>query len=330
MAGGGVRRDMPNIISPFENEDWTLTGGGGAYVSTPTHRGSTTALKLRHNTVGINTTAQSPDMVVNAGSSYDIEFWLQWTDVQHEQFTMLLQHYPSGTSMSRTNIALIESTDYAKDVWHLFKYTVTAGSTTDALYFATQLSGNSFAGTINWFCDNVVYTGDAVAVKLAERAIGALDTLLKANLGTELSAIDSDRGDGITMAVPASGDYHHFRKEVVAGDVTISIFEDAFTFLNPYTDAAAQRAVYELPITIRVTWFNRDGDAFADVETRSRRYLTGIFNVINKNDSLGDSDDATQSIVATDCSGTVGLDERNYLKGQAELRCLVRCEETQA
>jgi len=329
---------MANLISPFENEDWTLAGTGGAYVSTPTQRGSATALRMRHNTIGTNTEAQSPDMVVTAGNAFDVSFWLQWTDISHEQFKMLVSHYPNGTSMSRASIDLIRSTQFAADVWHQFKYTVTSNSTSNALYFATQLSSNSFTGSIDWFCDNVSFSDAGVAVKLAERSVSALDTQLKAQLGTELGAIDTDRADGITMAVPASGDYHQFDKQVTAtgaGTPEVHIFEDQeYEFINPNHDVQrGSSAYYNLPVTLRLVWWNRDDDTRSDMETRKRRYLTGIYNVIVADHTIGSSDDAIKKVLVADTQGaargSVTLDDGvNKLKGVVELDVVAQCGET--
>lgn len=188
----------------------------------------------------------------------------------------------------------------------------------------------------SWFMDEVTFTGvgSAVAVKLSERAVDAVVSLLQANLATELTAIDTDRADGVTMAAPANAQYYKRPKSEVAGaTVHVEVYEGSFDFTNPYTDADAERAVYDLPLDVRVTFFNRDQDTADTMMIRMRRYATAVFNVINKNPSLADSDNATQHIVVTGVRPYWEVDsedEDKVVRVRTTVSLTVACEEVQA
>lgn len=187
-----------------------------------------------------------------------------------------------------------------------------------------------------WYLDEVMVidTEAGMAVRLAERAVDAIVTLLKANLATELTAIDTERADGITMVAP--GDAHYFKRPKATtheGTASVEVFESDLEFTNPYTDAAAERAAYRLPITVRVTYCNAGGDTPDTMMIRMRRYSAGVFNVINKNYDLGDADDATKSVVVERVSAhweTEGEDADKVNKVQSTIELEVGCEELQA
>ena len=172
-----------------------------------------------------------------------------------------------------------------------------------------------------------------MAVKLAERGVGAIVTLLQDELGTELGLIDTDRGDGITMAVPATAQYYTYPKaEIAGGTVHVEVFEGSIEFLNPYVDVDAQRAVYHLPVTVRVTHFNRQGESAASMMLRSQRYATGVFNVFNKNPLLKSADAAIQIGVAEGVDPAWefdGEDVDKIIKTQVTIPIRLRCEEVQ-
>jgi len=176
-----------------------------------------------------------------------------------------------------------------------------------------------------------------VAVKLAERAVNAVIAQLQADLATELAAIVTERADSDTLTAPATANYYNRPKAEIAGGTTeshIEVFEGEVDFNNPYTDAAAERFTYEVPITVRLTVFNRDGALAPPMATRMRRYGVGIANVFNKNHDLGGTDSAIQAIRVD--SVRAHWDENNpddgagKIKVQTVVETTVKCEETQA
>lgn len=217
-----------------------------------------------------------------------------------------------------------------KDTWH--RWTISTSTPISGPDIRLRLGAQAAEGVFGWWhVDDLVVEGTPLAVKLAERAVDAIESLLQSNLSTELTAIDTDRGDGITMAAPANGQYYKREKAEVAGATAhVEIFESDWDFTNPYTDADAQRATYDLPVFVRVTCFNRDGDSADTMHARKRRYAAGVFNVINKNSDLGDSDDATINVVVQGVDTDFDRDaEDNISKVRATLRLLVKCEEVQ-
>lgn len=173
-----------------------------------------------------------------------------------------------------------------------------------------------------------------MAIKLAERAVDALVDLLQSNMSTELTAIDTDRGDGVTLAAPTADYYYKYPKAVIAGQgCHVEVFETGFDFTNQYTDPANQRAVYTLPVTIRITYLNRDGDNANTMATRGRRYATAAFNCVTKNYDIDETDAALK--VATVVGVTThwdqeGEDSQKVFKMQTAISVEVVCEETQS
>jgi len=171
-----------------------------------------------------------------------------------------------------------------------------------------------------------------VAVKLAERAVAAIAALLLAKLGAQLTAIDTDRSDTITTAGTTTT-YYEYPKAVISGGQThIEVFEDGFDFLTPYSDPGAQRAAYTIPLTVRVTFFNRDQDTEAKFVTRARRLATGVFNVINKNPTLAVADAAIKLVVVMGVEPewiVESVESTEITKSVVTLRLEVGCEEVQ-
>jgi hypothetical protein len=173
-----------------------------------------------------------------------------------------------------------------------------------------------------------------VAIKLTERVVDAIVSSLQTNLATELTAIDTERGDGITMDAPANADYYKRPTlEIGGGTVRVEVYENSLDIINPYTDQDAERGVFESEITIRLTLFNRDQSSAADMRTRLRRYAAGLYGVFIRNPRLGGSDAAIQGAVigSIDWDASTGEDDDEAVrKVQVIATATVRCEETYA
>lgn len=270
-----------------------------------------------------------PGIPVTPGQEYELSYWysdaegpdqaslITELDPGDGTFQQLVEHSPPGLLGS-----------YQQQTGLRF---TAAGSTA---YFRAR-STTTAAALISdeWFVDYIEYRELDMAVELAERGIDAMVAILQSALGTELAAIDTARGDSITMDVPASGNYYKYPKAEIAGEtVHVEVFEDEFEFLNPYSDAASQRAVYLLPLTVRITHFNRANYSAGDMVTRSRRYATGVFNVINKNPYLAGTDDAIQVAVVEKVTPVwvpEGEDVQKIIKTVDTLQVVLRCEEVQ-
>ena len=172
-----------------------------------------------------------------------------------------------------------------------------------------------------------------MAVKLAERAVDALVTLYQAQLATELAAIVTERADLLTLTAPDSGNYYKREKAEIAGATThIEVFDGGYEFDNPYTDSDAQRAAYTLPVTVRLTCFNRDSADADEMETRRRRYQAGLFNVINKNRAIDATDDAIKIGAVRAVPDPAGErdDDGNVVSFQVSIELEITCEEVQS
>jgi hypothetical protein len=194
----------------------------------------------------------------------------------------------------------------------------------------------ALGGGTTFRVDDVRYLqgADSVAVKLAERGVDSVVSVLQTYLATELTAIDTERADGITMAAPANVNYYKRPKpEIVGATSHVEVYENEFGFGNFYGDSGDSRAVYELPVTVRLTYYNRSGGDRNEMVTRMRRYSAGIFNVIAKHPELADSDNATnvtEITLVTPPWAELDDSEPNTFKGRITIQLTVKCEEVQS
>lgn len=324
----------------FEIESWTLDilgESGYATFETAPVRNGTKALRLRGESSSLPAfkkigDAESPEITVSTpGTSRTLGGWI-FPDTSHANLELLVKHYPDGTGLPSVEVGTVESTDLTVNQWNFVSWNITPAAATDAVYIAAQIRGSFVDHHINWYFDDWFH-GDAVVVKLAERGVGSIIALLQSQLATELTAIDTDRADGVTMAAPANGQYYNRPDPEIAGATAhVEVFEDEYEFTHALSDSGDGRANYDLPITIRVTYFNRDGDTRATMTTRGRRYAAGVFNALSKNHTLADSDDATIAVQVERVTPpwVEGDDaDPNKFKGRITLSATVRCGEVQ-
>jgi len=172
-----------------------------------------------------------------------------------------------------------------------------------------------------------------VSIELAELGVREVVVLLKADLGTELGLIDTARtSDSLVLAVPNAADYYEYPNEMIAGGaVHVEVFESDLIFEHPYGDIAVPRATYDLDLTVRLTFFNRDGDSNLDMTKRARRYAVGVFNVFSKKPTLGDVDNRIQVAVSSQISPqwiTDSEESADIAAARVTLTLTLSCEET--
>jgi hypothetical protein len=320
-----------------DNGDWTFggLGAGDGTIQTGTVYSGAYALQLLHTeTPMANQSAQCAAVTTVATADYTLRFWLRTYEAT-DGMQLYVYHYPNGYPGAPFVVDIISAADLVAEAWTEMEYTLTPLTTTDVVLFYTWHTSpvDVHEDPQTWHIDNVEYDDgvDTVAVKLAERGVQALISLLQTDLPTELAAIDSDRGDSLTLAVPANGDYFNGPAVIESGRTSIEIWEDTIEFANPYTDSGDGRAVYDLPVKIRVTWYNRDQDTIDQMRTRGRRYSAGVFNVVSVSPSLDDSDEYTviASIDNVQPSWTLEQLSDTKFKGQVTISATVRCEEVQ-
>jgi hypothetical protein len=258
------------------------------------------------------------DATIVNNTKYRFSYWLKPDPDNLPDFNVDVLVKSGAGSLSHVQF----SGDYTtpSDDWELFTYDFTSNGTAFKCEFENRSSNGK------WLVD-LVGLESFLSIKLAERPVRAVVALLQAQLATELSAIDTDRGDSITMVAPAAGDYSAYEREVVDGKdgaAHVEVFEGPVGFNDPY-GTAVNRAVFDCPINIRVTYFGRIGaETLSDIRTRCRRYTAGIYNVIGQHRDLSDSDDATQLITA---NRVLPITEINAQKVQQIVEATVRCEE---
>ncbi len=171
-----------------------------------------------------------------------------------------------------------------------------------------------------------------MAIKLGERVESAIETVLQSDLGAALTAIDTERGDSITMADPANGFYFKRPKSVLGGSPAyIEIFCGEFELSDADTTSAA-RYQYEIPFTVRCSFYNVDAeDDPGDVMRRRMwRYASGVAVVLAENQTLGGSEPEIQFAQITRVvpyEGTDSEDEDKAIKARIQIDGIVRIEE---
>jgi hypothetical protein len=321
---------------------WTNVGGTLAQFRSDQAQAGTYSLLLSwfifppgSTTTG---TIESDDITVSAGAQHEFTFWF-YPLVSIVDWSIRVQHYPSGTGGALAVVQDVLVSSLNTGQWNeLGPYTFTPNDTTDRIRLTniyTGSPGGFVSGGGHW--DSCVYAasaaGGAMAVKLGERSVDAVTSLLQSQLSAELGLIDTDRADGVTMAVPPTGNYYKRpRPMIIGGAAHVEVYEGVIEFENRYSDSDSQRATYTIPLTIRVTWFNRAGDSRDTMVNRGRRYSAGIYNVLTKSPNLSDSDDATiigGATAVTPAWQTIEEPQPGTFKGSIEISAEVRCEEVQ-
>jgi len=274
--------------------------------------------------------AEWPSFKVDVGKQYHVKYWYSESGNATDIAPLLTEIDPGTGSFGELKTHTSSGGQLPHRLQSGLLFTAAGGIT--ARFRVRSLETASPLIIDRWYIDDIVIE-ESMAVKLAERGVAAVIAILQSDLATELAAIDTERGDSITMDAPAAGTYYHYPRAAIQGATChVEVFEEEFEFTEPYSDAAHQRATYELPITIRLTHFNRANYSIEDMVTRSRRYGAGVFNVINKNHTLGGTDDAIQVAVVQRVQAqwiTEGEPADKIVKTVDTVQVLLRCEEDQ-
>ncbi len=263
---------------------------------------------------------QSMTMVI--GRSYRVQQWVSGSAAGSKPLRVII-----GTG---ADVVALNDTDYSAG-WHLFDFGTITPTLEAGKYQAFLLDIGAPGGHF-WLVDEIVVE-DVMAIKLAERGVDAVAAMLLSKLSAELSAIETDRGDSITLEVPTAAQYFKRPKAEIQGGTTaahVEVYESTFTLEQPYSDAAVQRATFELPLTVRLTYFNRLGHTPAVMNNQMRRYAAGLYNCFIRNYQLDDADDSTQWGYVTSVIPFVDVnpDTDAVRKVSVTLNVIVKCEET--
>ena len=167
-----------------------------------------------------------------------------------------------------------------------------------------------------------------MTIRLTEDVVNALGIIVAAQFAGELAAVDTERGDGITLAAPALANRYSYPKTPIQGPAAhLEMFEDGpVVFENSATDHQDLRAAYSVPMTVRCTWFNRDGDDEDTMYKRARRYASAITTMFAKNTKAGFVRLIRSTTVAMQHE-TEGEGDDKVLKGVVTCGLVVDCEE---
>lgn len=278
--------------------------------------------------------AVSPTFMMVPGATYGPYSGLVYLQ-EAASFTELIAFLDDGSGS--VEIMAFNPTSFTPGVAQLIEFHpafVAQGPIGRLRFATTTASPPGQLLSVLWLVDDLHLGGlQTVAIKLAERSVDAIVTRLQSQLATELALIDADRPDAVVLTAPASTDYYKRPKLEIAGsEAQICVFEDSFDFDNPYVDSDAQRATYQIPITVRLVLFNVNGDTPDTMINRARRYGVGIFNVFNKAPTLAGVDPAIKMVVSRSVRPAWELEpgKDNVLKASVEVPLTVTCEETQA
>lgn len=315
---------------------WTESGLAARVDVSPDAHGGDYVERLRSRSLlGLeSSTVHQLAITATSGNDYRFTYWMQRRSNPVTDGHTLKVYTDDGGGGGWTER---ETLSIAFESWEQKTLDVTAAGSEIGIRFVATATNPLALGVVDHWLDDVSVQDITVAVKLSERAVDAVVSLLQSNLATELTAIETDRGDGLTLTAPANANYYKYPKPVLDGATThLEVFEaEVITFdvPSPYVDADAQRAVYDLDLTVRLTHIRRDGLSMDDVVKRARRYAAGLFNVFSKNPEFDQSDAALQIVGASSVGmhwTFEGEDADKVGKIQVTTGLQVRCEETQS
>ena len=314
----------------LDNGAWTEAGSANIQAQANAQSGANVMAFRSQRGVGdpVTSTATQSAITVTSGAAYTIDLW--WRHTLSGGASHVLEiRLDSGDGVYDVLEQISGSEPI--DLWNHRIFEFTADGTEAKLQFHAEGIEPLTIGTSRWWVDNCSLKADDVAIKLAERGVDAMVSTLQTNLVTELGAIDTERGDGITMAVPASGDYFKYPRAELAGKGPfVEVFEDAWDFDITSVDADDQKTEYVLPVTVRITYFNRDTDTADTMIIRMRRYAAAVAIVLLKNTNLVGNDDG---VVIADLNrvenywDVEGQTEDKRMKVGVTLRCQIACGE---
>lgn len=171
-----------------------------------------------------------------------------------------------------------------------------------------------------------------MTIKIAETPVSAIITALKARLGTELTTIETERGDGISLPAPAATDYFNRPKGELAGKGPfVEVFEDAFDMSQDYSDIEANRLTFVASITVRITLVNGNPWKSAeDMSTAMRRYGAAVGRVFVRYPQLENAETTVQAINPVNYEPHWIVEDENsdkVTKITLAIKSEVRCEE---
>jgi len=258
------------------------------------------------------------------GEVYQVKLWVDGLRVVNQRKPLALVIDPGGEpDISKTH------EEYTG--WHLWDWGTFTATGTSGQFSMFMEDAQGINPTHYWAIDSIIVRRHTVAIKLAERGVDAVAAMLLAQMATELTAIETQRGDGITLEVPTAAQYYKRPHGPFGGTTAahIEVYEESYVFDNPYSDAAVQRAAYELPLIVRLTYFNRVAKDKQFMVTQIRRYAAAMFNCFIRNYDLSDTDDSTKWawVRSVDADTDSSEDGSGVQKITATLKVTVKCEE---
>lgn len=179
--------------------------------------------------------------------------------------------------------------------WHAFM----CDATSTEVKFIVENMG--LHGANAWYIDDLEV--HRMPIEWSERVIDLIESTISDNLSTKLSAIESEQGDGLSLPVPAAAGFHKMPKAEAAGQDTIEIFEQDTDVVMPYTDLAAGRITYDMPVAIRWTIHNRTPWSKSDRTKVLSRCKAALLRVFVSEYRLGATDDSILVFRATSIQG---------------------------
>lgn len=257
---------------------------------------------------------------LTVGERYVVRAWAKHIEIGNLPIDLAIRNPATAAT------ATLDTLDTSATDWTQMSGEFVASGESAQVQLRCDESGVSIT---KWYADDVEVVG--MAIQLAERGVDAVVSTLQSNLSAELAAIVSEMGDGVTLTAPANADYYKRPKsEISGGTAHVEVFEQEFDIEQPYTDAAAGRLAYELPLIVRLTAINRDAATADTMMKRMRRYGAGIVRVLVENYQLGGTDDSlkiVRPVTYRPYWEVDSEDEDMVNKVRVEVPLLVLCEE---
>lgn len=278
---------------------------------------------------------QLPNANLVVGNSYTVAAWVNASGARP---TTSWSHYIEAFWIDALGaeqiISAADATTFpAGDTWtyHVFGSFV-ADAAQPKVGFRTEGLGGPAVQSKVFYLDDAALTGVAeqlVAIELGERIIRELVSYYQTDFPVQIAAVDAARADGISLDVPDNSNYfdHERLEGIPSGEgplVFLEFFEGDFDFSNPYTDVDAGRATYEIPVVVRLTYYNEKGTPMGDVEKRKRRYSVALTEVPRQSPRLAGTDPSVLSVVP----GRVEYDREDVGSGirKTSISCPLLCK----
>lgn len=267
---------------------WSTAGVGGRANDEP-REGSYHGFVSSYRTTPTDTptaSTLSAQVSVSSGTAYALSTWVS---LESGACGISLAYRCPATATADTVLTTLAATDI-KSGWNFLSGSFTATAANASFRVVTNTAD---FGT--WYVDTCAMSPSGTRkIELSELPVRTVLETVRSHLPAEIDEINDAHSD-ITLTKPTtSGYYNRPKAEITGGDVHVEVYESGFDIRSPYQDVDANRATYDIPITVRLTAFNRANLSASDMMNALRRYEAALGRVFLENPYLDRQEDAVQ------------------------------------